>query len=144
MRCEDAHVLVMKKVDGVLDEEEARTLEAHLEGCSSCQSEAADFLEHKDVTDLIRDRLQYDKALDRYWGGVYNRLEQRVGWSLVLIGISILVGFGMVHLCIDPQVPLWVRIGVGTGSAGGLLLLASVIRWRIVTGRKDKYTEVVR
>lgn len=144
MTCDDARILMMQQVDGVIGEEDARLLAGHLGGCASCRAEMADFTEQKQVTDLIRERLQYDKALDRYWGGVYNRLEQRVGWSLVLIGISILVGFGLVHLCIDPEVPLWLRIGVGTASAGGLTLLVATIRWRIVTGRKDKYTEVVR
>ena len=144
MTCDDARILMMKKVDGVADDDETRALEGHLETCESCREEMGDFLDHKQVTDLIRERLQYDKALDRYWGGVYNRLEQRVGWSLVLIGLAILAGFGFVHLCIDPEVPLWLRIGVGTAGAGGLLLLVSAIRWRLTTGRKDKYTEVVR
>jgi len=135
---------MMQKVDGVIDHEDVRTLEEHLQSCESCREEMGDFEEHKQVTDLIRERLEYDKALDRYWGGVYNRLEQRVGWSLVLIGLAILAGFGLVHLCIDPGVPLWLRIGVGTAGAGCLVLLVSAIRWRLTTGRKDKYTEVVR
>jgi len=144
MNCEEAQALMMKKVDGVLSAGEEGPLQAHLDSCADCSAELNDFLEHKAVTDLIRDRLQYDEALDRYWGGVYNRLEQRVGWSLVVIGVSICAAFGLVHTLISPEVPLWLRAGIGAGGAGGLILLVSVIRWRLTTGRKDRYTEVIR
>ncbi len=144
MNCEEAQVLMMKRVDGVLADEEAPLLTAHLQACETCRAELADFEDHKLTTDMIRERLRYDQALDNFWGGVYNRLEQRVGWSLVLIGISICTAFGLVHVLIDPEVPGWLRIGLGTLGAGGLVLLASVVRWRLTTGRKDKYTEVIR
>jgi len=144
MRCEDARILMMKKVDGVLGDGEESQLRQHVDGCDGCRGELDDFLEHKDVTDLIRERLQYDKALDHFWGGVYNRLEQRIGWSLLIIGVSICCGFGLVHLLMDPSVPAWLRVGTGAASAGGLILLASVVRWRLTTGSRDKYTEVIR
>ncbi len=144
MSCEDAQILMMKKVDGVLGDDEEAQLSEHVSDCASCAAELDDFIEHKEVTDLIRERLQYDEALDNFWGGVYNRLEQRVGWSLVIIGVSICCGFGLVHLLMDPSVPAWLRIGTGAAGAGCLVLLASVVRWRLTTGSKDKYTEVVR
>lgn len=144
MTCEETRLLMMKRVDGLLAEVEEQRLEAHLADCAGCRAELADFVDHKEVTDLIRERLKYDEALDHFWGGVYNRLESRVGWSLVIIGLSILAGFGLVQLCLDPEVPAWVRLGVGTAGAGSLILLVNVIRWRLVTGRKDKYTEVIR
>ena len=144
MTWEETRVLMMKRVDGLLEGDEEECLEAHLATCASCREELHDFVDHKEATDLIRERLKYDHALDHYWGGVYNRLEARVGWSLVIIGLSILAGFGLVPLCLDPEVPAWVRIGVGTTGAGSLLLLVHAIRWRLVTGRKDKYTEVIR
>lgn len=144
MRCEDAQILMMKRVDGVLGDGEEARLQGHVSGCDDCRGELGDFLEHKQVTDLIRERLQYDEALDHFWGGVHNRLEQRVGWSLVLIGVSICCGFGLVQLLMDPGVPAWLRIGTGAVGAGSLVLLASVVRWRLTTGGKDKYTEVIR
>jgi len=144
MNCEEAQGLMMKKVDGVLSAEEEGPLQSHLDSCAGCSAELTDFVDHKAATDLIRDRLQYDVALDQYWGGVYNRLEQRVGWSLVVIGVSICMAFGLVHTLISPDVPLWLRAGIGATGAGGLILLVSVIRWRLTTGRKDKYTEVIR
>lgn len=144
MNCEAAQTLMMKKVDGVLTPEEEGLLQEHLRGCETCSTELDDFLEHKSVTDLIRERLQYDEALDHYWGGVYNRLEQRIGWSLVIIGAGICIGFGLVQALVSPEVPTWLRLGLGTLGAGSLVLLISVIRWRLTTGRKDRYTEVIR
>lgn len=101
-------------------------------------------MEQKAVTDLLRERIQYDAALDSYWGGVYNRLEQKIGWVLIIAGTCILSGFGLTQLLLESDVPLWMRIGVGSLAAGTLVMLVSVIRWRLVTGKKDKYTEVIR
>ncbi len=144
MSCDDARILMMKHVDGVITAGEAATLDDHLASCEACRAELADYEEQKAVTDLIRERMQLDAALDGYWGGVYNRLEQRVGWVLILLGAAILCGFGLVQLVLSPDVPLWIRLGVGCLGAGSLVLLISVIRWRIVTGKKDRYTEVIR
>lgn len=144
LTCEPAQILMMKQVDGQIDEDEARQLQAHLDGCATCSAELEDFMEQKAVTDLLRERIQYDAALDSYWGGVYNRLEQKIGWVLIIAGTCILSGFGLTQLLLESDVPLWMRIGVGSLAAGTLVMLVSVIRWRLVTGKKDKYTEVIR
>ena len=144
LTCEPAQILMMKQVDGQIDEDEARQLQAHRDGCATCSAELEDFMEQKAVTDLLRERIQYDAALDSYWGGVYNRLEQKIGWVLIIAGTCILSGFGLTQLLLESDVPLWMRIGVGSLAAGTLVMLVSVIRWRLVTGKKDKYTEVIR
>jgi Putative zinc-finger len=142
--CDDSKILMMKKVDGRIDPEEEAALAAHVEGCDECRAELADFTEHKQVTDMIRERLQYDAALDGYWKGVHNRLERGIGLGLFVVGIGIMGGFGLYAALSDPALSIWLRVGIGAMAGGALILLISVIRWRITTGKKDKYTEVIR
>ena len=144
MSCDEHKILMMKKVDGLIEPAEEAALAAHLEGCDECRDELSDFTEHKQVTDLIRERRQYDEALDGYWKGVHNRLERGIGLGLFVAGIGIMGGFGLYAALSDPSIPIWLRVGIGAMAGGALILLISVIRWRITTGKKDKYTEVIR
>ena len=85
MNCEENKIRMMKKVDGRISADEEAALRAHVEGCEECRAELADFVEQKAATDLIRERLQYDAALDDYWKGVHNRLERGVGLGLFMV-----------------------------------------------------------
>jgi len=144
LNCEENKIRMMKKVDGRISADEEAALRAHVEGCEECRAELADFVEQKAATDLIRERLQYDAALDDYWKGVHNRLERGVGLGLFIVGIGIMTGFGLFAALSDPSIPIALRIGIGASAAGAVILLVSVIRWRLKTAKKDKYTEVIR
>lgn len=144
MSCDEYKILMMKQVDGRIDHDEGAALAAHIEGCDECRAELADFTEQKQVTDLIRERLLYDAALDGYWKGVHNRLERGIGLGLFIAGIGIMGGFGLYAALSDPAISIWLRVGIGAMAGGALILLISVIRWRISTSKKDKYTEVIR
>lgn len=144
MSCDENKIRMMQKVDGVIAPEEDAALAAHVAQCAECRAELEAFTEHKQVTDLIRERLRYDAALDDYWKGVHNRLERGVGLALLVIGIGIVAGFGLFAALSDPSIPLALRVGIGATAGGGLILLISVIRWRLATAKKDRYTEVIR
>ena len=99
-----------------LSPDEASALQAHVEGCDECRAELSDFVDQKAATDLIRERLQYDDALDDYWKGVHNRLERGIGIGLLIVGFGVMAGFGLFAALSDPSVPLWLRIGIGASA----------------------------
>ena len=47
-------------------------------------------------------------------------------------------------MIIDPEVPIWLKIGSLMIAIGFTVLFASVIRWRITTFKKDPYKEITR
>lgn len=45
---------------------------------------------------------------------------------------------------LDPEVPLVIRLGVGTLTLGALLLLTNILRERLYRRKTERYDEVVR
>ena len=85
---------------------------------------------------------------DKYWVGVYNKLERGIAWIAVSVGFLILVIYGSIeaveNFFADTQTPEIVKIGISALVVGGFILLFSVIREKVFTHTRDKYKEVQR
>lgn len=89
-----------------------------------------------------------DAALDRFWLGVYSRLERGLAWILVSVSAALLLGywayeFATVFLA-DAEVPLIVRLGTAGLLLGLLLLLLGLVRERIRARAADPFRRVRR
>jgi len=69
-------------------------------------------------------------------------MAQKVGFSLVGIGLLVLVGWSVQGFFLEDEIPLFIRISVGAIAAGLLVLLGSVIRDRMAAARSEDFTEV--
>ena len=134
--------LMVSVVDGVATPQERDELMAHLKTRPELAVELEEHMALKSMTDDWVSRLDVDLVEDAQVKST--RLEQRIGVALVLAGMAILVGFGLSELLLDPEAPLWLKAGMGLLHGGGILLLVSVIRHRLNTRKKDRYTEVIR
>lgn len=86
---------------------------------------------------------------DKYWYGVYNRLERGIGWILFSIGILILAGYGTYSfvdefLLKNTETPFFLKFGVTSLLFGIIVLIFSVIREKYFVGKSDKYKEIER
>lgn len=89
-----------------------------------------------------------DAALDRFWLGVYSRLERGLAWILVSVSAALLLGywayeFAAVFLA-DAEVPVIVRVGAAGLLLGLLLLLLGLVRERIRARAADPFRRVRR
>ena len=89
-----------------------------------------------------------EETWDRYWGGVYARLERGIAWILISLGAAVLIAFAAYHAVLafleDTSSPLLLKIALAALVLGGAVLLVSVIREKLVLRKSDKYREVVR
>lgn len=140
--------LLMGLVDGELSDEEKKELESHLSKCSECRRELQEFKKMKEVMKTMKYKEPPDELWERYWTGIYNRLERGFGWILLSIGAIILLfwgGFKFVESLVkDPTVAIIAKIGILAAIAGIAILLVSVIRERIFTYKTDKYAKEVK
>ncbi len=85
---------------------------------------------------------------DGYWVSLYNRLERGFAWVLILISGVILVGYGVYEavsqLLADTQLPSIIKISIFVLLIGVGILVYSLLRERIATGKRDKYKEIQR
>jgi anti-sigma factor RsiW len=148
LNCDAYQVLLMGYLDGELDEPQRADLEEHLESCAACRAERGAYESLNRMVRSLESYSESERALERYWNQTWNRTERKLGWAFTGIGFVILVGFGLFEFTrafwTDPTVPIVLRVGAGFGGVGVLVLLASLIRERVMLRKKERYTEVQR
>jgi protein-S-isoprenylcysteine O-methyltransferase Ste14 len=89
-----------------------------------------------------------DAAMDRFWLGVYSRLERGLAWTLVSASAAVLLGYGAYQFATefmtDASVPTAVRFGAAGLLLGILLLLLGALRERIRALSTDPFRRVRR
>ena len=148
MTCQDHKDLMMAYLDNELDDEQRQAFEAHLASCPDCAREMKGFAKLKQVTDSVTLVEPEDRLWENYWGGVYNRMERGVGWTLFSVAGILLVIYGgfkaIEELVRDPAVGLLLKVGLLVLVAGLAILFVSILRERIYFWSKDRYKDVRR
>jgi hypothetical protein len=139
--------MISAYVDGELTPEQRERLESHLSACDACKRELAEVRALKKELDMIKFTEPTDEQLERYWSGVYNRLERGAGWVLFSIGAIVLLcygGFKLVEQVVrDPAIAWWVKGGVLALVFGLAILFVSLLRERLAVRKVDKYSKEV-
>lgn len=135
-------------VDGELSASDRHTFEEELQGNPELQTELEEFRELKEVTGMMRYADLPDEVWETYWQSLYRKLERGMGWILFSIGAIILGCYGFFELVkqiyFDPEIPVLVKIGLGTLGTGLVALTVSAGRQRIFAFRRDRYKEVMK
>jgi predicted anti-sigma-YlaC factor YlaD len=147
MSCEHYRQLLTGYVDEELADAQREQLESHLSACEACARELEELVAFKEHLAMLKFKEPSDAELERYWSRVYNRLERGVGWILFSLGSIILLSWGafklieeMIH---DPEITLWVKIGVVSLIVGIVVLFVSAARERLSVRKTDKYSREV-
>jgi len=147
MSCEEFKPMMMAYIDDELPDEERERFERHLEGCESCKRELSEFASLKEELAMVKFTEPTDAELERYWRGVYNRLERGLGWILFSAGAILLLCYGafvlLEEVIRDPNVALAVKIGVSALIVGAVILFVSLLRERLAVRKSDKYSREV-
>lgn len=140
--------LVMKALDGMLTLPEEQELAELRKKKPELENELHSLQSLKEATMQLKLRNAPEETWDRYWAGVYARMERGLAWLLISIGGVALFGFALYSFVAtffeDANVPLFVRIAIAVLSIGFAILLVSVVREKLFTRKSDKYKEVVR
>lgn len=140
--------LLTAALDDELEPEERRMLERRLEEDPELRREWKEMRKMRELTGRMRLREPPEEVWDRYWLGVYRRLERGLAWLLVAIGAVLLLAYGLFEiaddLLSDPALPGFVKVGVVLLALGLVVLAVSVAREKIFVWRRDPYRDVRR
>jgi anti-sigma factor RsiW len=146
-KCGDARVLLMGLIDGELSDQETRQVEDHLAVCPACRGELETYQRLGHAADALRTE-ELPVSTDQAWERIYDRLTRSAGWLLLWVGITLMSAWGLWALgadyLSDAEIPLMMRVGVGTFTLGALLLLVNILRERLYRRKTERYDEVVR
>lgn len=148
MRKDQIRELLAGYVDNELSEEEKAAVDRALAEDAELRAELEEFRNLKTVTGMAQYADLPLEVWETYWQSLYRKIERGFGWILLSLGAILLLGFGLYHafeqMYLDPELPLWVKIGV-TGVAGGsVVLLVSYGRQRYFAHKRDRYRRVLR
>jgi anti-sigma factor RsiW len=141
-------MLIEKALEGMLSDEERRQFEELLEQRPEVRKEFESLKGVKEVTMELKLRKPPEETWDRYWGGVYARMERGIGWMLISIGAAVVLAFAGYHAVAaffeDTSTPFLLKLALAALAFGGAILLVSVAREKLIMRKTDKYKEVIR
>ncbi len=138
----EIRILLSGYADGELGPEDRARVEEALARDPELRRELAEMRRWKEA--LFGMDAVTDAELEAFWGAVYNRLERRAAWILLLAGSTGVVGAGC-YLFFTHEWAHWsVKLAGASGLLGTLLLLWSVWRERRRSLVHDRYAREVR
>lgn len=145
---EHESMLLGKALEGVLEESEKLEFEQLLEKRPELREEYQSIKAVQEVTMALNFKKPPEETWDRYWGGVYARMERGIAWALISIGAAIVIAFTGYHVVLaflqDNSSPLLLKLAIAALVFGGAILLVSVVREKLTLRKSDKYREVIR
>jgi ferric-dicitrate binding protein FerR (iron transport regulator) len=145
---EQQQLLLVKALDGELSTEERRAFDDELATNDEFRREWSHAQALKEVTSTMKFKQPSEETWDRYWAGVYARLERGLAWMLISVGAAVLLAYAGYHaveaFLADTETPFVLKLATGAVAFGFAVLVVSVIRERWFVRKSDKYREVVR
>ncbi len=140
--------LLNKALDNLLTDEERIEFNNLLAPSNEYQEEWKSLKQIKEITKTMKLKNPPEEVWDKYWLGIYSRLERGIAWILISIGAIVVLiygGFKAVESVIqDPTLAWFLKAAILMLIAGGVILFVSVIRERLFLRKTDKYKEIIR
>jgi predicted anti-sigma-YlaC factor YlaD len=147
MSCDEFDRMAGAYLDGELPDNERRRFEDHLAACDACRRELAELKRLTEDLNMMRFKEPGDEELERYWAGVYNRVERGIGWILLSVGAILTLCYGafeiIEEMIRDPAISVILKVGVCALIAGLVVLFVSLLRERLVVHKVDRYAREV-
>ena len=144
MTFEHNEIDVMRYIDHEMTASECASFESHLESCNVCRNLLNDLSSLKEVTDSMKIAELPETVWEKYWEGVYNKLERSIAWFLFILGSLIVTGYGVYQAIMDPSLRNLAGLGTLILIIGFAILLLSVLREKLTVNSKDRYISEVK
>jgi len=140
--------LLMRALDQELEPAERAEFERLISEDPVLREEWSRLSRLKEVTANMKIRNPPEDLWDSYWTSVYSRFERGIAWILVSVGAIVLGSWGawqgVQDLMGDADLPGIVKWSILGLVVGLVMLLVSVLRYRILVYRTDPYKEIER
>jgi hypothetical protein len=142
------NVLLSGYIDGELTSQERQDFENRLKSDPELQKELEKFNKLKEITGAMKYADIPDSVWEGYWASVYKRMERGIGWILMSLSAVLFLAVGCYYLFLgfflNPEISIVLKIAVGAGLLGLIVMLVSLIREHLFAYNRDRYREVKR
>ena len=141
-----AHALMMAVLDGECTDAERRELDTILAVRPDLAADWVRLRRVKEVTMTMDLARPPEEVWDGYRRSVLHRTERAVAWVLIAVGGGVLAATSLwlwVESWLASDLPVFVKLAIGTVMVGVALLIVSVLRERLFLSRRDPYSKEV-
>ena len=144
-RCDEEYrILISGYLDDELDPEQRADLESHLEGCPVCRRELNSMRRlFRGTSVAFAAEALPPEDWDKFLDNVYNRLERKTGWMVLVFGALCLALFGTYVFVMEPWTSALLKVLLAAPVAGLGILFVSVLRQRMEGVKSDRYTKEI-
>lgn len=141
---ESIQALWVKATDGLLTSQEQVRLDEFLKTQPELRKELEMDMSIKASTDALTQRILAGAQIEPPRPGAATQAMFGLGFVGIFAGLCLLLGFGVHALMTDPEVPIWVQLGVALSGTGTAILFVHALRVRARAMGRDPYEEVDR
>lgn len=141
---EDYTIEMMGYIDGELDEARRKRFEEKLAGDPELAAEYEKYARLTELTGSLTLQEPSDLEWQDFWNVLYNRLEHRTGWVLLLIGALMVAIYGVREIIITQEIRPLLKVGILCMIAGFTFLVVSICRAKQRLKKVDRYRGVHR
>lgn len=141
---DEMRTLMSGYLDDELAPDERTRFERYLEEHPDFKRELEEMEKLVGAVSEMRPESLPDEIWDTFLDDVYNRLERRTGWTIFIVGIALLAGFGAYWFALAPWASPGVKVLAALPLGGLLLLFGSVLRERLYISKTDRYSRDVK
>lgn len=131
-------------LDGELTTKQRNDLEKHLQTCERCRTELDDMKKLISVTTGFQVPQPPEEVWDIFLDGVYNRVERRTGWVVLVLGLASLAIWCAYWFVAEPWASAFIKVIIGAPITGLTILFLSVLRERLNAAKTDRYSREVQ
>jgi anti-sigma factor RsiW len=137
-------ILMMGFLDGELTAEQDQELRAYLLHHPAANAELHKYRQIHELAHSVRLREPQDYEWDRFWQELYNRMERRVGWIVLMVGLIVTSAALIAWMCQTSLLATWMKVGLISVLIGLVILFLNVLRGRRRTLPFDRFKGVHR
>jgi anti-sigma factor RsiW len=141
---EEQQILISGYLDGELDAEARRRMEALLRADPAFRRE---FDSMKTLVVGTTEAFRMDEPPEEVWDTfidhVYNRIERKTGWVVLIAGSIGLALYGLYAFIVYDWGSALTKSGIAAVAIGAVILFISVLRQRLEAARTDRYSREV-
>jgi len=140
--CEYCNEKLSAYIDLELTQQEMQKISLHLETCSECQTTYDELVSLKQkIGELKAPRIEEEEIMQILNESTSNTL-QTLGWLALIFGGAGLLIMHWIHFWQDDSISITMKVLWTLFEAGGVLLLAGVLRQRLIARKTDRYKDV--
>ena len=129
-------------LDGEVTQQQRQRVELLLEESPALRFELAELKKMQSTVKTLAHKELGKERLNEMVSSPTQWVARKSGWALYLVGLAVLVGWGLYQFSRDNEVHLVEKIATGMVLMGVVLLFASVLRKRLNEARNDRYKDV--